>query len=75
MIIEPKIRELTRAFEAMIKTNEECPYHNMLDMYITELNEESSFSYAYFRHLIQWLLCTDATTSLMDTALGMAANP
>ena len=43
MIIEPKNKGIDqRLFKAMIKTNEECPYHNMLDMYITELNEESS---------------------------------
>ncbi|NMA01775.1 MAG: PaaI family thioesterase [Clostridia bacterium] len=78
MIIEPKNKGIDqRLFEAMIKTNEECPYHNMLDMYITELNEGEAVLVMPIseKHLNPMAIVHGgATTSLMDTALGMAAK-
>jgi uncharacterized protein (TIGR00369 family) len=78
MIIEPKNKGIDqRLFKAMIKTNEECPYHNMLDMYITELNEGEAVLVMPIseKHLNPMAIVHGgATTSLMDTALGMAAK-
>lgn len=78
MNIEAKNKGIDqKLFEAIIKTNKECPYHNMLEMHITELGLGEavlimpiSEKHSNPRQIVHG----GATLSLIDTALGMAAK-
>lgn len=78
MVVVPKNKGIDqKLFDAMIKTNKECPYHNMLEMYITELDQGEAVLEMPIseKHLNpRDIVHGGATLSLIDTALGMAAK-